>query len=51
MVADKMVQTKWYGQNGIRTKCDPSWQNEFKALFKYFELCVPYYSMLNYLQN
>src|SRR6218665_675711 len=21
MGADKMVQTKWYGQNGIRTKC------------------------------
>jgi len=20
MVADKMVRTKWYGQNGIRTK-------------------------------
>jgi len=21
MVLDKMVRTKWYGQNGIRTKC------------------------------
>jgi len=21
MVAAKMVRTKWYGQNGIRTKC------------------------------
>jgi len=21
MVGDKMVRTKWYGQNGIRTKC------------------------------
>jgi len=31
--------------------CDLSFQNESQVAFEYFELCIPRYSMFNYLPS
>ena len=47
MVVDKMVRTKWYGQNGIRTKWDwTRWygQNGMDKMYN-FIFCVHFNSV------